>query len=644
MEMDEYIEAKKAGERSYREALGKGQYPYLPVLQELISHVTIVSELSLGQKEIPADLIVGTYSAGRRTAFAPNFMPLLSSSSEFAGKWQRVCEYHLTKGVNDPIKVYEYMNRYYVMEGNKRVSVLKYFGAASIPGTVIRMIPARSETRANRAYYEYLDFYKQYPENYLFFTNPGSYDTLREHLNIDRTETLSEEKAQSLRSLFVRFEQVYEALGGKKLTNLSVGDALLIYLQYYDYEESTKAVPAEIKANLEKIRVEMEMANMRDSVELLMDDDTKKSMFGRLFSGTGSRKLRVAFIYAKAPETSSWVYGHDLGRAHLEETFGSDIETIVYYNVDPVLDIDRVLKDAAERGSDVVFATSPRFLRGSLRAAAQYPAARFLVCALNSPHKLVRTYYARSYEAKFVIGALAGAMVKGNDIGYVSDYPTAAGVANLNAFALGVRMVRPDAKVHVQWFGVKGGDPVAYFKERGIKLISARDLINLNDPNREFGLLSLNDDGTHDSLAMTVWDWGVLYQKLIESIRDGSFEDVEKNVGNRALNYWWGMDSDAIDVFLSQKVPKETVRLVEFIKNALRDGTMRPFQGVIRAKDRVVQADEGDELAPQDIAKMDWLLGNIVGEVPDFESLTEEGKDYVLLQGSPDQGPDGSSE
>ena len=635
--MDEYIEAKKLGERSYREALGKGAYPYITALQELLSHVTIVSELNLGTKEIPADLIAGTYTAGRRSAFAPNFMPLLSSHSEFAGKWQRVCEYHLGKGIHDPIQAYEYMNRFYVVEGNKRVSVLKYYNAVSVPGNVIRLIPARSDSKANRAYYEYLEFYKQYPENYMYFTEPAAYDQLREFLGIDRNKVLSEQEGQDLRSLFVRFEQAYASLGGKKLDHITTGDALLTYLNYHGYQESISAVPQEIRENLEKIWTEIELQNVHDSVELVMAEDTKKSMFGRLFTGTGSRKLKVSFIYARTPKNSSWVYGHELGRLYLQETFGDDIASTVYQEIDPVKDIDEALRDAAEGGADVIFATSPRFLNGSLRAAAQYPNTRILVCALNSAHRLIRTYYARSYEAKFVLGVIAGTMVKGNDIGYLSDYPTVAGIANLNAFALGVRMVRPDARVHVQWFGVKGADPMAYFRENNIRMISARDLTNLSDPDREFGLHMLNDDGNRENLAMIVWNWGILYQKLIESIRDGSFGDVEKNSGNRALNYWWGMSSDTIDVFVSQNVPGETVRLVEFIKNAIRDRTLRPFQGLIRAQDRVIQSGDADELMPQDITHMDWLMENIVGRLPEMDELTPEGRDYVMLQGITEQ-------
>ena len=73
-------------------------------------------------------------------------MPILGESTEFAAKWSSLCDAHLKEGIRDPIVAYEYMNHYYIQEGNKRVSVLKYFDAISIPGYVTRIIPAREDT------------------------------------------------------------------------------------------------------------------------------------------------------------------------------------------------------------------------------------------------------------------------------------------------------------------------------------------------------------------------------------------------------------------------------------------------------------------------------------------------------------------
>ena len=160
MAREDYQKALKKGERSYARYLSEGKYPYLQVLEELLSHTDVVAEEDLGICSIPSEMIVGTFTAGRRTAFAPNFMPLLDEESEFAAKWQALYNAHLEEGIHDPIKCYEFMNRYYVLEGNKRVSVLKFCGAPSVQGNVTRIIPKRTDEPENRLYFEFLAFYK----------------------------------------------------------------------------------------------------------------------------------------------------------------------------------------------------------------------------------------------------------------------------------------------------------------------------------------------------------------------------------------------------------------------------------------------------------------------------------------------------
>ena len=74
-------------------------------------------------------------------------MPLLDDGSEFALKWQALCQSHVDEGIRDPVKVYNYLNRYYVREGNKRVSVLKFFGAGTVYANVARILPERNGSK-----------------------------------------------------------------------------------------------------------------------------------------------------------------------------------------------------------------------------------------------------------------------------------------------------------------------------------------------------------------------------------------------------------------------------------------------------------------------------------------------------------------
>ena len=136
-----YKEAQKLAQKDYRACISAGKNPCLPVLEDFVSTKAFTKGIDLGLVQIPAELIVGTKTRGRVNAFSSNFMPILDENTEFADKWNRLCNAHLNEGIREPIKAYEYMNRFYVEEGNKRVSVLKFFDAVTIVGHVIRIMP-----------------------------------------------------------------------------------------------------------------------------------------------------------------------------------------------------------------------------------------------------------------------------------------------------------------------------------------------------------------------------------------------------------------------------------------------------------------------------------------------------------------------
>ena len=102
---------------------------------------------------------------------SPGTLCLFSEKTQnLTYKWATLSQSHINEGIRDPIKAYEYMNKFYVEEGNKRVSVLKYFDAVSVPGYVTRILPQRTEQKENKIYYEYVDFYALSQINYIWFS------------------------------------------------------------------------------------------------------------------------------------------------------------------------------------------------------------------------------------------------------------------------------------------------------------------------------------------------------------------------------------------------------------------------------------------------------------------------------------------
>lgn len=176
---EEYAQALRLGQKEYRELIMAGRRPHPEVLDELLPENSAEAVVDVGLVEIPSERIIGVKSAGRITAFTASFRPLLEQKSEFGAKWINLCKAHLGEtGITDPILCYEYLGNFYVQEGNKRVSVLRYFDAPRIPGNVKRIMPAQSEDPRIKAYYEFVDFYKGSKLYAVQFRRPGDYARL----------------------------------------------------------------------------------------------------------------------------------------------------------------------------------------------------------------------------------------------------------------------------------------------------------------------------------------------------------------------------------------------------------------------------------------------------------------------------------
>ena len=135
MGKEEYRKALKLGKKDYQMRLLRGAKPILQVLDDILPDRSSYSETPIGLVQIPIEQIAGTKTFARSSSFAGNFMPILREDTEFAVKWGNLLDSHVEEGIREPIKAYEYMHKFYVVEGNKRVSVMKYSGAVSILGT-----------------------------------------------------------------------------------------------------------------------------------------------------------------------------------------------------------------------------------------------------------------------------------------------------------------------------------------------------------------------------------------------------------------------------------------------------------------------------------------------------------------------------
>ena len=144
------------------------------------------------------------------------------------------------------------MNKFYVEEGNKRVSVLKYYDAVSVPGIVTRILPPRTEEKENRIYYEFVDFYELSKVNYIWFTRTGSFAKLQALPGKEPDQVWSDDYKLTFSSVYSRFTAAFEAAWGQKFS-ITPGGAFLSLLTVCVYDTVFGMTGTAINATVAKI-------------------------------------------------------------------------------------------------------------------------------------------------------------------------------------------------------------------------------------------------------------------------------------------------------------------------------------------------------------------------------------------------------
>lgn len=647
---EEYNKALKAGEKAYKTKHAAGEYPYLPALDDIAPDADTLTHQSLGIIEIPVDLVAGTKTRARQNSFAPDFMPLIGSDSEFAAKWNNLYKAQISEGFRDPVKVYEYLHRFYVEEGNKRISVSRFLDMPTIAADVERIVPSADVLDQHPEYREFLKFYNVAPVYDIETTWEGAYAEIAELLGRDLEEPWPRDLVRSLRSAYWMFSMAWRELGDK-MPDLPPGDAFVVYLRIYIRDALNHQSPSVVSKKLMRIKKELLTEANKERVALVESSDEAVkagsiiTKAGNLVAGPDSligkvipavtysvkNPFMAAFIYDKRIEASSRIADHEKGRLRLEKAYGGLVETRCYEGCGDSESFEAAVKDAAEWGAKAVFTTSPGQINDALRAAIEYKDIEFLNCSVNLAHQAVRTYYVKIYEAKFLSGIVAGLAAASDGthtIGYCSDYPIYGTIAGINAFAIGAAMADPQVKIHLDWYSRRDANWWWDMVDKGIHVISAVDSLYSVDGSDAYGLCyvercepgqgnDLSGSCRITNLAAPIIKWGKLYEIIIRTMIEGTYHASRVDKKDQATNYWWGMVSGVVDIELSDDLSPYTKKLVGLLRDDIIDGRFDPF----------------DKLDSKDIIMMDQLNENIIGEIPKIDSLNDEAQNTVKYGG-----------
>ena len=350
---------------------------------------------------------------------------------------------------------------------------------------------------------------------------------------------------------------------------------------------------------------------LSDSVTDGTVDDTAVS------TGIPAEDLKVGFIYVGPVGDGGFTYMHDLARQEVE---AMGVETVYLENVPEGAECGEAIDNLVDEGCNVIFSTSYGHMESTAAAAEEYPDVIFFHC---SGYKMNDTnfgnYFGRMYEVRYLTGIAAGYATETDKIGYVAAVGIPEVIRGINAFALGVRSVNPDATVQVVWTNTWYDPAVEKAAAEGL-LDAGCDVIaehqDTPEPVSAAAEAGAYSVGYHSPMAQyggdkyltgAVWDLSIYYTAAIQSIIDGTY----------APESYWGGIEDGI-VLLEDYGPgisDEAITAIDTAKAAIVDGSLQVFSGPIKGQDGTVMVQEGQTLTDDEMLSMMWFVEGVEGSI-----------------------------
>lgn len=337
-------------------------------------------------------------------------------------------------------------------------------------------------------------------------------------------------------------------------------------------------------------------------------------------SAASAEPTKVGFVYVGPIGDHGWTYRHDKGRLAIEEAFGDKVKTSYVESVPEGADAERVIRQLASTGHDLIFTTSFGYMNPTVKVAKQFPNVKFEHATGYKRSDNVSTYAARFYEGRLIAGILAGRMTKSNVIGYIGSFPIPEVVRGINAFTLSMRKINPDAEVKVVWVNSwydpgREGDAAKALIDQGADIIVQHtDSPAPMQVAQERGVLAIGQasDMTHFGpkahLTSIIDDWNGYYVARTKAVMDGTWSSEDT---------WGGLSTGMLRMATyNEVIPAEVIEEAEAARMAIEAGTLHPFQGPIADQDGKEMVAAGATAEDGMLLSMDWYVQGVQGKLP----------------------------
>jgi len=330
--------------------------------------------------------------------------------------------------------------------------------------------------------------------------------------------------------------------------------------------------------------------------------------------------LKVGFVYVSPIGDAGWTYQHDEARKIVQKEFGDKIETTFVESVAEGADAERVIRNMASRGYDLIFTTSFGYMNPTIKVAKMFPKVKFEHATGYKTAANVGNYQARDYEGRFLAGMVAGAMSKKEVIGYVGAFPIPEVIRGINSFMLGAQAVNPNIKMKVVWVNT-WHDPAKEREAAESLILQGADVLTMHTDSAATiqaaeakGIYSVgfNSDmsayGPKTHLTSSTQHWESIYSAKIKAVLAGTWKPEA---------IWHGLKENVVALSpMNPVVPKEVVAKVDAYKMEMIAGKRAVYQGPIYDQAGKLMVAEGKTLSDEELHQQNWYVKGIDGKIP----------------------------
>ena len=332
-------------------------------------------------------------------------------------------------------------------------------------------------------------------------------------------------------------------------------------------------------------------------------------------------KIKVGFVYVGPIGDFGWSYEHNEGRLAVEEALGDKVETTYVESVPEGPDAERVIRQMAQSGHDLIFTTSFGYMNPTNKVAAQFPDVKFEhATGFKRETPNVSTYSARFYEGRSVIGHIAGHMTETNKIGYIASFPIPEVVRGINSAYLAAKAVNPDVEFKIIWVSTwfdpgKEADAANALIEQGVDVIMQHtDSPAAMTIAEEKGILAFGQAsdmaqfGPNARLSSIIDDWAPYYVARSEAVLNGTWESMDT---------WDGIKEGMVAIgSFSDKIPADVQASAQAIADGIVAGTLHSFTGPINKQDGSPWLAAGETADDGTLLGMNFYVEGVDGELP----------------------------